>query len=144
MIGYDPDGFTLHYTGADGKPATETPANWKNYVALLAISDQQKQAARDNTQSQAAYLTACGDYAKAPEKSVLPVKPLMIVVNDQGVESKVAFVPALPDPVTFTPVGSGGGIASKPATDRTDVILAVSMANAKLLQKIADKLGVVA
>lgn len=143
MIGYDPDGFTLHYIGADGKPATETPADWKHYVALIAISDQQKQAARDNTNAQGAYLTAIADYAKAPEKSTLPVKPLMIVVSDQGVESKVPFVPALPDLITFTPVGSGGSIASKPATDRTDVLLAVVMAQAKLLAKIADKLGVV-
>lgn len=142
MIGYDPDGFTLHYIGADGKPATETPANWANYVALIAISDKQKYAASINTNAQAAYLTACSDYAKAPEKLPMPVKPMMDVVNDQGVETKVAFVPSLPDPITFTPVASGGSIASKPATDRTDILLSVVMAQAKLLQKIADKLGV--
>lgn len=142
MIGYDPDGFTIHYIGKDGKPATETPVNWAHYAQLIAISDQQRAAASANTNAHAAYLTALTDYAKQPEKLAIPVKPLMRVVDDQGAESAVPFVPALPDPVAFTPVGTAGTTVSAPAKDRTDIILSVVMAQAQMLQKIAAKLGV--
>lgn len=141
MIQYDLDGFTIHYTGADGKPATETPINWSHYAALIAIADQQKSAASINTNAQGAYLNALADYARAPEKGVPPVKPTMIVVNDQGAESRVAFVPPLPDPVAFNPVGSGSSV-SAPAPDRLDVILSIVMAQSKLISKIAAQLEV--
>lgn len=139
MIHLDPDGYTIHYTGADGKPATETPNNWQHYSALNEIGDKQRTAASVNTNAHGAYLNALADYARAPERSAPPVKPTMLVVNDQGAESRVAFVPALPDPVPFNPTGSGS-MVSAPAKDRTDIILSVVMAQSALLAKIIAKL----
>lgn len=141
MIQRDTDGFTLHYTGADGKPATETPANIMHYGSLMDVVDKQNEAERVNIKAHGAYLTALSGYAQAPEKSTIPPKPTMLVVNDQGVESRVPFIPALPDPVPYNPVG-GGSVASAPAFDRTDAILSIVMAQSKLVGKIAAKLEV--
>ncbi len=70
---------------------------------MIATDDRQDEAARINTNAKGAYLQGLIDYAAAAGKLPVPVKPLMIVVSDMGVETHVPFDPPLADPAAITP-----------------------------------------
>ncbi len=124
-------GFNMTYTDDSGNQHTLfAGTDFEMWVKMNGNADKQNNAVAINNNAAGAYLTALHDYAQAPEKTPIPVKPAKLVVSDMGTETRVPFDPPLPDPVPYNPVGSGGSgkvttnLPPMPLTDGEKAIMA--------------------
>lgn len=144
-------GMNVTYTDDKGaQHSLFAGGDFEMWSKLMANSDKQNNAASRNTNVSAAYLLALNDYAQAPDKTPMPVKPKQLVVSDMGTETYVDFSPALPDPVVFNPgtpaPSQGSGKATTnlppmPLTDGEKAIMAGLNYLIGLVQKLQPKAG---
>lgn len=110
MISYKADGYTLQ----DGMGNTATPIDWVKYSVLLQTLNLQQDAMNKNNSALNQYHTTLNNAqlsvnAGRGENITAPVKPLQIVVDDNGVTTNVAFNPPLADlmPLQVTTPNAG-------------------------------------
>ena len=100
-------GFMIQYVDAAGKDQICYEAtDQAKATELLARADRQNEVIGQNANAAQKYINDVAAYNAAPEKMPKPVKPSMIVCPDEGPETTAPFVPALPDPREYRPVGS--------------------------------------
>jgi hypothetical protein len=158
MISYQSDGTTLAFT-RDGQTFSANPIDWTAYTVFSATQSAQQDAARVNTNSQANYLGALGNYnasilAGRNPSGPPPVKPQKIVVDDptvsssgvwsEGVHHNVDFSPALPDslPLPTQAVNQGIKATTGLPPDPNAAILGALASMSRVLNLIATKLEI--
>jgi hypothetical protein len=115
MIVTNPDG-SLTYKDATGNSVTASIFESDDYARVAAILGKQQNAAANNINNLKLYnLNLASSQAQITRGVTVPAptKPLMEVVDDQGNDTMVPFVPPLADLVQSTvPVIPSGGIAA--------------------------------
>jgi hypothetical protein len=146
VVTYKADGFTLTFTGSDGRVVSLTPLDGQAYYNALVVKSAQDQAAIENTASIADYHTKLNNFQGLIDSGrdagqSAPAVPLQKAVGDDGTVTMTPFDPPLPMPryPTITPSGS---IKSTPAPDRIDVLMNLLMVQNATLTRIATQLGV--
>ena len=115
MIVTNPDG-SMTYKDTNGNPVTVSIFDSDDYARVAAILCKQQGAAANNINNLKLYnLNLASSQAQITRGVTVPAptKPLMEVVDDQGNDTMVPFVPPLADLVQSTvPVFPSGGIAA--------------------------------
>lgn len=141
---YESNGYTIDTVDdATGKVVSKTNPQDPGYWPLLVVMDKKKQAGYVNSQNQAKYLADVNSYNTALQTGKplppIPTKPMMQVVDDSGNVTNVAFVPALPDVMTVTPIPVSPSGALQPIVgpsqdQKLDILI-------NLITQLLNKLG---